>query len=248
MLVNGVSRQNDMQPGVVRAGAQATDEVSRNIQKQISDTQEQLQSLSSKEDMPMEEKQKKRQELQKKISDLNNQLKQREIELRKEKQQKGDNSVGESMGIGAGGKESENVEKINPLGREDDKQNQGMSLGRMRAMISAESGMQRADAEGNVKSGLERVASVLKREISTDAQRGSDVSQKQNELEKVEKRIQKASSTQFDILGETNKTMQEAAKEELDSNDSKNNTMKDSSSQNTTIKIRDTETKFDYII
>lgn len=247
MLVNGVSRQNDMQPGVLRAGAQATDEVSRNIQKQISDTQEQLQSLSSKEDMPMEEKQKKRQELQKKISDLNNQLKQREIELRKEKQQKGENSVDESMGIGAGGKESEQVDKINPS-KEDDKQNQGMSLGRMRAMISAEAGMERADAQGNVKAGLERVASVLRSEINTDAQRGSDVAQKQNELEKVENRIQKASSAQFDILGETNKTMQKAAKEELDSSDSKNDTLKDSSSQNTTIKIRDTETKFDYII
>ena len=66
---------------------QATDSYSRNIQNQIANAQKQLQELSSKEDMTLEEKKKKKQELQQQISDLNMQLRQHQMEQRREKQQ-----------------------------------------------------------------------------------------------------------------------------------------------------------------
>lgn len=67
---------------------QATDSYSRNIQTQIADAQKQLQELSSNVDMSLEEKMKKRQEIQQQISDLNMQLRQHQAEQRREKQQK----------------------------------------------------------------------------------------------------------------------------------------------------------------
>lgn len=67
-------------------GTQSVDSVSKNIQKELSEVQRQKQQLSSKEDLPVAEKVKKRQELQQKISGLNRELKQRETEANKKQQ------------------------------------------------------------------------------------------------------------------------------------------------------------------
>ncbi len=69
MTINGISRA-DTQMGQ-RGMNQAADSYSRNIQNQIASAQKQLQDISSNEDMTMEEKMKKRQEIQKQISDRN---------------------------------------------------------------------------------------------------------------------------------------------------------------------------------
>ena len=60
-------------------GISPTDSVSKNIQNQIANAQKRLQELSSKDDMPLEEKMKKRQEIQQEINSLNHQLKQHQI-------------------------------------------------------------------------------------------------------------------------------------------------------------------------
>ncbi len=85
MTINGISGAN-MQAGQ-RGMNQATDSYSRNIQNQIANAQKQLQELSSNEEMPLEEKMKRRQEIRQQISDLNMQLRQHQMEQRKEKQQ-----------------------------------------------------------------------------------------------------------------------------------------------------------------
>lgn len=85
MEINGI---NGAATQMGRMGMnQATDSYSRNIQKQIADAQKQLQELSANTDMSLEEKTKRRQEIQQEISDLNLQLRQRQIEQRREKQQ-----------------------------------------------------------------------------------------------------------------------------------------------------------------
>lgn len=73
------------------AGRQGTavrsaDFVSKNIQDEISDVQQQKRGLSSKQEMSAEEKAKKRQELQQELSSLNTQLRKRQAEARKEQQ------------------------------------------------------------------------------------------------------------------------------------------------------------------
>lgn len=98
MNINGISNRT-MQAGQ-GAGAQETDAYSRNIQRQIADEQKKLQELSSREDMTPEDKMKKRQEIQKEINDLKVQLRQHQMELRKEKQQaKEPSDSGEDTGM-----------------------------------------------------------------------------------------------------------------------------------------------------
>ena len=69
--------------GTVNANLQTTygigqgaDSYSKNIQNQIADAQKALQELSSNENLTMEEKRQKRQEIQQEIADLNQQLRQ----------------------------------------------------------------------------------------------------------------------------------------------------------------------------
>lgn len=69
----------------VKAG-QTTDAQSQSIRKQIEDAQRKLQEISSNGEMSPEEKMKKRQEIQKQISDLNMQLRQHQAEVRRKQQ------------------------------------------------------------------------------------------------------------------------------------------------------------------
>lgn len=82
MIISGVGGIN------VVAGAkginQTSDPESRDLQRQIADEQKELQELSGNENMSTEEKMKKRQEIQKKISALNIQLRQHQMELRRQ--------------------------------------------------------------------------------------------------------------------------------------------------------------------
>ena len=96
MTINGINGVNTQmkQMGM----NQATDSYSRNIQSQIANAQKQLQELSSNEDMSLEEKMKKRQEIQQQISDLNMQLRQHQMEQRKEKQQAKSSSMDDMLG------------------------------------------------------------------------------------------------------------------------------------------------------
>lgn len=82
MTVNGI-RGINAGAGVVGMN-QASDPVSRDLQRQIDDAKKKLQELSSNENMSMEEKMKKRQEIQKQISDLNMQLRQHQMDMRRQ--------------------------------------------------------------------------------------------------------------------------------------------------------------------
>ena len=70
------------------AMARPVDSVSKGIQDEISNVQRKMQELSSKEDLSVEEKIKKRQELQQQISSLNTQLRQHQAQMRQEQQKK----------------------------------------------------------------------------------------------------------------------------------------------------------------
>ena len=109
--------------------AQANDSVSKNIQNQIANAQQKLQDLSSNEEMSLEDKMKKRQEIQQEINNLNQQLRQHQIEQRKEQQSKNSSSMDDMV---AGTKNT------------SAKKGTGLSQAGMRAMISADSSMKQA--------------------------------------------------------------------------------------------------------
>lgn len=85
MGIDSIKRMDNLS-GRPMAKAQPADSVIKGIEDEISEIQRQRQKLSSKEELPISEKAKKRQELQQKISDLNRELRQRQVEIRKEQQ------------------------------------------------------------------------------------------------------------------------------------------------------------------
>lgn len=211
MTINGINGTNTQmkQMGM----NQATDSYSRNIQNQISNAQKQLQELSLNEEMTLEEKMKKRQEIQQQISDLNMQLRQHQMEQRKEKQQ----AKGTSMDDMLGG--SRKAAKTGDKGS-------GLSQSSMQAMISADSSMKQAKVQGSVATQMEGKAGVLESEIKMDKGRGVSTEKKEEELADFQEKAQAATSSQLSTLADANKTMEEAAK--TDSKDEKDTKTKSS--------------------
>lgn len=202
-----ISGANGGNPSAGQAGLQQTDSVSRDIQKQIANKQKELQNLSSDQHITMEEKAKKRQELLKEISDLQNQLRQHQIEQRREamnakKDQEKDNSMEETTG----GKR-----KRTPNSRE-----KGMSQAGMKAMISADSAMKQAQVQGSTASEMENRASILKTEIKLDKSRGADVSKKEEELAQMEEGAAKANQSQIRTLDAANEELRDSQKAETE--------------------------------
>ena len=192
MKINGINGANT-QMGQMGMN-QATDSYSRNIQSQIANAQKQLQELSSNEEMTLEEKMKKRQEIQQQISDLNMQLRQHQAEQRKEKQQ----AKASSMDDMIGGTKSKAGEK-----------GIGMSQASMTAMISADTSIKQAKVQGSVATSMEGRAGVLESEIKNN--HGADVTKKKEELADVIQKAQAATVSQMNTLAEANKAMEEAA-------------------------------------
>ena len=98
MTVNGVGNATDCKRSDSIGGNMQMDSISRNLKNQIANAQKKLQELSSNQELSLEEKMKKRQEIQQEISSLTQQLRQHQIELRKQQQNKSSNSVDELTG------------------------------------------------------------------------------------------------------------------------------------------------------
>lgn len=188
-----------------KAGMQVqTDPVSKNIQNQIANAQKQLQEVSASQEMTPEQKMKKRQEIQQEITSLNQQLRQHQIEQRKEQQAKSkDSSVDDMLGgeQSAGKAASEN-------------QGSGLSQTSMKAMMSADSSIKQAQIQGNVATRFEGRAGVLKAEIK---QGGGNIEAKEAELAEVEQKAVSATASQMNTLADANQTIEEATKAEQSS-------------------------------
>ena len=174
------------------------DSFSINIKNEIARKQKEQQEISSNKSLSAEEKMKKRQEIQRQINDLYNQLRQHQIEQRREKQQ---------AEMSAGN---------NRAAANEDKQTAGLSQASMESMISADSAMAQAKVQGRAVTGLEGRIRGLKAEIRQDAGSGSSVKKKQEELEKLEQKKLSASASQMNTLGTLNQKIADVAKEKED--------------------------------
>ncbi len=200
MTINGISGTNAQ---TAQMGMnQAMDSYSKNIQNQIANAQKRLQELSSSEGMTLEEKMKKRQEIQQQINDLNMQIRQHQIEQRKEKQQ----AKGSSMDDMLGGTNKKTGSK-----------SAGLSQAGMTAMISADTSIKQAKIQGNAASGFEGRAGVLEIEIKLDEARAvngqtANTKRKKAELAEMEQKAMEVTEAQAKTLGEANKALEEAEK------------------------------------
>lgn len=207
MQINGVNGAG-MQSGNGMAGiGQGTDAYSRQLQKQISDAQKKLQDISSDENLSPEEKMKKRQEIQQEINELNIQLRQHQIELRREKQEeKSDSPVTELTG----GSRNAKAGKGSQTG--------GMSEAGMSAIISADMEAGQARIQGNTAKRMENRAGIIKSEIKMES---GDTSDKEKELAEVEKRARAASESQMNTLRDAGETLKKAEDSETKEKDKK---------------------------
>ena len=199
MKINGLNGANSQIGGL---NMKASDSISKNIQSRITNAQKQLQEISANKDMSIEEKMKKRQEILQEITDLNNQLRQHQMEMRKEKQQ----AKGSSMNDMLGGST-----KTAPKAG---KQSAGLSQASMKAIMSADSAMAQAQVQGSVATRMEGRAGVLESEIKLDSARGGNVEAKKEELAEVQEKMEAAQEAQLNTLADANKELEEAAKED----------------------------------
>jgi len=196
------SVNNNMNMGMQTRMAQGMDAATKSIQNQIQAKQQELQKLSENEDMSPEDRMKKRQQIQQEISDLNMQLRQRQIDQRRQQQQ----SKGSSMDDILGGKQQ--AQKKSQSG-----QSAGLSQASMKAMISADSSMKQAAVQGSVAIQMQDRANVLKAEIK---QSGSTEA-KEAELADLEQKAMNATASQMNTLSDANATIEEAREAEKES-------------------------------
>ncbi|MBQ7564024.1 MAG: FlxA-like family protein [Lachnospiraceae bacterium] len=201
MDVNSINGNRTGVPALQMKMNQGTDAVSKDLQNQIANAQKQMQELGENKEMSLEEKMKKRQEIQQQISDLQNQLRQHQIEQRKENQQKSGSSLDDMLG---GNRQTAQAQKGSA----------GISSASMQAIISADSSMHQVKAQGAVKSEMEGRAGVLESEIKLDGARGGDTTRKREELADVEAKVQDITSSQMEILSKTEKDLKEAAEDD----------------------------------
>ena len=220
MRINGINGTNTQVGGMNMT--QVSDSFSKNIQNQIANAQKQLQDLSANKDLSIEEKMKKRQEIQQQINDLNNQLRQHQMEQRKEKQQAKKSGMDDMLG---------GSKRTAPKAAS---QSTGLSQASMKAIVSADSAMAQAQIQGSVATRMEGRAGVLESEIKLDSARGDDVEKKKEELAEVQQKATAAETAQMNTLADANKELEAAAKadQQTEKADKDNNTEKKDSVSN----------------
>ena len=201
--MNGTNAQAGIQAGRINKPMEM-DSFSKSIHNQISNAQKQLQELSENKDMSMEEKMKRRQEIQQQITDLNNQLRQHQIEQRKEQQEKA----------------AKSAEKKDSAKKAD--KGTGLSQASMTAIISADATMSQAQVQGSVATRMEGRAGVLEAEIKLDSANGGNVEAKQEELAKVQQKAVAVGASQTNTLASVSKDIEEAANADKTDNKKEN--------------------------
>ena len=192
MNISGV---NGSGSPVLQAGAgQAEDAQSRNIRKQIEEAQKKLQEVSANGELSSEDKMKKRQEIQKQISDLRMQLRQHQTELKKQQREEKRAAENNSDSEGKAGE-----------------QNAGLSTAGIKAVISSETSMKQAKVQNGVVAKMEGKAGVLEAEIKQDSRNGGDTSAKDAELAETKNRAKEAEASGMKSLKEANRKVREEA-------------------------------------
>lgn len=193
--VNGVNGTNWM------GNAGNMDSYSKDIQNQIARAQKELQEIAANEELSVEEKMKKKQEIQKHIMDLNNELRQHQIEQRRQQQQEKASKMQEALG----GKQGDKTDEKND--------ENGISDTRMEAMISADTFVKQAKVQSSVSKSLERSAGILETEIKLDGKR-ADPKKKQAEISDLTSKSQAAMKASLLSLQEADTALKEAIEKE----------------------------------
>lgn len=207
MVISGVNGAGGagMQAGAMGRG-QAEDAVSKRLMQQIENAQKQLQEIYANSEMSVEEKMKRRQEIQKEISELNSQLRQHQMEMQRKEAEEAKKKQAESA---SAAERSGNSQKKNAKDGQVDVQ---ISAEGMQAMLSADGAMKQAKVQGSVAASMDGKAGVLEAEIKLDSARNGDTSAKEAQLADVKQKAEGATASQMKTLAEAGEALAEANK------------------------------------
>ncbi|MCI8558769.1 MAG: hypothetical protein HFI19_13610 [Lachnospiraceae bacterium] len=185
--INSIS-MSGIQTGQMRISPMG-DAVTRGLQSQIEEVQRQIQNVIADESLTMEEKLKKKQELQDKIMELQDQLQQHLAEQRQEQREERTKAA-----------EQKSYDETG-----------------MQTVISSDAAVKNARVQESTAARMEGRVSVLKSEMELDTGRNmGTIKSKTDELARAEQGAENARSTQMQILGKTNQDLADAAKAKSD--------------------------------
>ncbi len=187
--------------------SRVSDTESKGLQNQISVARQQLEKLSTNQEMTVEEKKQKRQEIQNQISELNRELRQRQAELRREQLQESGKENGQAQKLEEDGtkkfpgqdEEKENEKETNAA-RQEKEEKVILPYRKMEAILTAKSVENQAGTQERVVSDLTGRARIVQSEIAQDAGRGQETERKEEALEELERRAARASEAQMGFL------------------------------------------------
>lgn len=189
MMVQGISPAGGA--GIFMPAA--VDSESKALQKQIEEKQKELKELSSKENIPLEEKVKQKQQLQQEITQLEAQLRMHQQEV---KQQKGQENSKQDLIASGGDKQS--------LAASMSLSSEGTAMAGMESLLSAHSSLKQAKVQQGVSKDLQANARVLESEIKQDKNLGASVEKKEEQLEDLSQRSSDAMGYAAAALNQAN--------------------------------------------
>lgn len=191
-----------------KTSSQKSDGISEGIKKQIENIKEQISDLSKNETLSPKDKMNKRNELQDLLQNLNNQLSQRQIEIKKEALEKNaDHSENATVNknTNLGSKEKTDTVSISDA---------GMNSAAMKSIINSEYTMDQINITNAVKTSLEGQSGVLTGEIKLDRSRGIDTSSKSAKLSDIKGNINSISMDTAADLAKINEHVKDGAESE----------------------------------
>lgn len=185
MGIGSVTSTNSMS-SMQMITAASTDPKIKNVQNEITDTEQQLQKISSNEDLSVNEKADERQKLQKEISSLNTELKQYQEEL--SRSQKREAMLAELREEQAPSKEEESEDKIQTKETSSDQDDEK----------NPPADEQQTKTPGTVISQSSDGTVTIKEEINQDQNSGVDTAQEQDDESKEEAIVKEETKTEDD--------------------------------------------------
>lgn len=194
MKIQGIGNQQAQPVG--KAPVLGSDSRIQAYQQQIAQLQQKLQDLAQNDELTMEEKMKKRQEINQQIHTAEQQMRQVQREIREEQNKAKKDSFDEMVSA--------------PKKKGAD----SMSSNKMRSIIAGDQAMKQADGNMQLATEMEGKARVLAGEIATDQQRGVDTTKKEEELAGVEERTDLLKADAIKVAAEAADEIQETSDEE----------------------------------
>lgn len=203
MSISGVSASKNVSSERM-IKQEPVDAISKSIENEISDVQRKRQQIS-KQDLSVDEKMKKRRELQQEISRLNNQLRQRQAEARREQNKEKAVKERDAENVKADDeKKTQNTASKSDETKEKETERKAVEMQDAKkekvneqTVVSAEDAISQSRLQNRVMSGIRNDIKILEGEIRQDKARGENVDDKKEQLEKNQNRLYRASSGEF---------------------------------------------------